>query len=185
MTDQELATACARNETSAQRLLYERYRIPLFRMCLRYARDSAEAEDFLHDGMLKAYQKIDQYRGTGALGGWVRRIVLNTLLRTIKQRPTTIAEEYAPEFSEDAVADSWDFQLNQIDASEIFALVREIPAGSRTVFNLYYLEGMTHRQIAKELNITEGGSKSQLYKAKQYLRQSINTRFPHYQYRKV
>ena len=151
-------------------------------MCLRYARDTQEAEDFLHDGMLQVFKDIGQYRSKGALGGWVRRVVLNVVLQQLRKRPTILSEESIPEGGkEDEMA--LDNSMNQLGGAQIFALLRELPAGYRTVFNLYYVEQLGHQEIAEDLGISVGASKSQLYKARRALRAVIMERYPSYQYR--
>ncbi|MEL6140117.1 MAG: sigma-70 family RNA polymerase sigma factor [Bacteroidota bacterium] len=180
--DTSLVAACCKQNREAQQVLYMRFRTPLYRMCLRYARDPQEAEDFLHDGMLKVFADIGQFRGTGALGGWVRRVVLNVVLQHIRKRPHWLSEEHIPE-KEIPSAPDLDEQLQTLQGSQIFALVKKLPIGYRTVFSLYYLEQRGHKEIASLLGISEGASKSQLYKARRALKQAIMEHFPTYQYR--
>ncbi|MEL6670294.1 MAG: sigma-70 family RNA polymerase sigma factor, partial [Bacteroidota bacterium] len=153
-----------------------------YRMCLRYAKDAQEAEDFLHDGMLKALQEIDKYRAEGALGGWVRRVVLNQILQELRRRPKLVSDEMAPDRIEHADS-QLDEDLDEISSAELHRLICQLPTGYRTVFNLYYVEGLGHRDIAAQLQISEGSSKSQLYKARIHLRKSIIKKYPSYQYR--
>ncbi|MEM6395755.1 MAG: sigma-70 family RNA polymerase sigma factor [Bacteroidota bacterium] len=171
-----------RGVRSAQQWLYERERLPLYRMCLRYAKDVQEAEDFLHDGMLKALQEIGKYRSEGALSGWVRRVVLNQILQELRRRPKLVSDELAPDryLEPESLLEE---ELSQISGQEIHRLVCQLPTGYRTVFNLYYMEGLGHKDIAAQLQISEGSSKSQLYKARIHLRKSILKKYPHYQYR--
>ncbi len=171
--DEEWAAACAAGDRRAQRMLYERFRLPLYRLCLRYARDAQEAEDFLHDGLLRVFRDLAQYRGQGALGGWVRRVVLNTVLQHLRRRPQLLP---ATELPDPGIAPEPEpGYLDGFPAERIYALIRELPPGYRTVFSLFYLEGWSHEQIARELEISEGASKSQLYKAKRQLRKLVNT----------
>lgn len=170
-TDEQLAAAGAAGDRQAQRVLYERFRLPLYRLCLRYARDPQEAEDFLHDGLLRVFRDLGQYRGQGALGGWVRRVVLNTVLQTLRRRPTFLPAEALPDAAPDTEPEP-DY-LDGFAAERIYELIRELPTGYRTVFNLFYLEGFSHLQIAQELDMSEGASKSQLYKAKRHLRKLV------------
>lgn len=178
--EKHLVQACQRGLRSAQRELYETYRAPLYHMCLRYARDAQEAEDFLHDGMLKVLEDIHQFRAQGALGGWVRRVVLNVILQQIRKRPKLVSDAYLPEAIEEIDLDE---DLHHLSGPRIFALVMELPLGYRTVFNLYYLEELTHQEIAAQLGISLGASKSQLHKAKQSLRKLIQLHYPTFQYR--
>lgn len=171
-----------RGKRTAQQWLYERERLPLYRMCLRYAKDVHEAEDFLHDGMLKALQEIKKYRSEGALSGWVRRVVLNQILQELRRRPKLVSDELVPERIS-VTNDQLDEELEQINGAELHRLISQLPTGYRTVFNLYYLEGLGHKDIAAQLQISEGSSKSQLYKARIHLRKSIIQKYPSYQYR--
>lgn len=180
LDEKQLVLACQRHERSAQRELYEQFRAPLYSMCLRYARDAQEAEDFLHDGMIQVFNDIAKFRGEGALGGWVRRVVLNVLLQQIRRRPKLVSDLYLPEATTET---DLEVELQQLSAAQIFALVLELPLGYRTVFNLYYLEELSHVEIATQLGISSGASKSQLYKAKLSLRKLIQLHFPTYQYR--
>ena len=173
--DKALAQACAAGKREAQREFYERYRTPLYRMALRYARDEAEAEDFVHDGVVQALQRVDRYKGTGPLGAWVRRVALNQILMHLRQRPKissleTSVTEPATEMNEE--------ELQEMPPATLHRLIRELPLGYRTVFSLYYLEEYDHARIASKLGISVGSSKSQLSKARRALRAAIRTQFP-------
>jgi RNA polymerase sigma factor (sigma-70 family) len=179
-----LVAGCRNQDRRAQRALYEQFRVPLYRMCLRYAADAQEAEDFLHDGILKVLQDIDQFRGTGALGGWVRRVVLNVVLQRLRKRPKLLGEEHLPTGATLPEVEIEE-EMTALSGRQIFNFIQELPQGYRTVFSLYYLEDFTHKEIAAHLNISEGASKSQLSKAKRRLRAAILHQFPHLQsYRK-
>lgn len=173
----QIVAGCCRGERAAQQLLYEAYRGPLYRMCLRYAKDTQEAEDFLHDGFIKVFQDIKQYRGEGALGAWVRRVVLNTLLQQLRKRVKVLGQEFLPDERAEDVHD-FDELLQPINTQQILALIQELPKGYGLVFNLYYLEEKSHQEIAKLLGISSGSSKSQLFKAKRMLRQKIKQAYP-------
>lgn len=183
-SETELAAALKRQDRQAQQWVYEQYRMPLYRMCLRYANDEQEAEDFLHDGMLKAFKDFKQFRGQGALGGWIRRVVLNVTLQQLRRRPRIVADELAPELWEEQEPEM-DQEMNQLSGQQIHQLIRQLPEGYRTVFNLFYLENLGHKDIASNLNISEGASKSQLYKARIALRKAIQQKYPAYQYRTI
>lgn len=169
--DAALAAACTAGDRGAQRVLYERFRLPLYRLCLRYARDPQEAEDFLHDGLLRVFRDLAQYRGQGPLGGWVRRVVLNTVLQHLRRRPCFVPASELPDPGADPEPEPE--YLDGFAPERIYELIRELPPGYRTVFNLFYLEGFSHEHIARELEISQGASKSQLYKAKRHLRKLV------------
>lgn len=146
-------------------------------MCLRYAQDEQEAEDFLHDGFIKVFQNITQYEGRGALGGWIRQVVLTTILQQLRKRPKIISSENLPETAAEELAD-FDELLQPISTQQILGLLQALPKGYRLVFNLYYLEEKSHQEIAALLGISLGSSKSQLFKAKRTLRQKIEEHYP-------
>lgn len=172
--DQQLVEACRRNDRRAQQELYERFKTPLYRLCLRYARDSQEAEDFLHEGFLVIFRDIHQYRGQGPLGGWLRRVALNVALQQLRRQHT------APFLDEANLSDLPDEtdDTEDIPLPVLLAAINELPAGYRAVFNLYVVDQFTHQDIARELDISVGASKSQLFKAKAMLRRKLAANWP-------
>ncbi|MBO4656838.1 MAG: sigma-70 family RNA polymerase sigma factor [Bacteroidales bacterium] len=140
-------------------------------VCLRYIKDKEAAKDTLQDGFVTLFEKISTYKGEGAFEGWARRIFVNTALMQLRRND-------ALKFS-DNIEDSQAMQMTQsntlekIGADEIFKLVSSMPDGFRTVFNLYVIEGYSHDEIAKMLSITEGGSRSQLSRARAWLQSKI------------
>ncbi len=173
----QMLAACCRQDRAAQQLLYETYRGSLYRMCLRYAKDPQEAEDFLHDGFIKIFQDIGQFRGEGALGAWLRRVVLNAVLQQLRRRPVLVSDDLVPETA-GAIEPDFDEVLAPITYQQILGLLGELPTGYRVVFNLYYVEEKTHQEIAELLGISLGASKSQLFKAKRALREKIERGYP-------
>ncbi len=167
LTDRQLVKACLANDRQAQRQLYDRFRTPLYRLCLRYARDRPEADDFLQDGFIKIFADLPRYRGDGALGGWMRRVVLNICLQHLRRKRPETALDEAPEAyteAEDVFAEA------PPDPRLLIAYLQQLPDGYRTVFNLYVIEEYSHKEIARQLDISIGASKSQLHKAKAMLR---------------
>lgn len=146
-----------------QRELYERYSAKMFGVCLRYAGNTEEAEDILQEGFIKVFRKISSYRGEGSFEGWIRRIFVNTAIEQFRRKtymqPITEREENSVEATYLSVLDS-------LAEKDIIKLVQQLSPGYRTVFNMYVVEGYTHRQIAESLGISEGTSKSQLSRAK-------------------
>jgi RNA polymerase sigma factor (sigma-70 family) len=172
MPERELIEGCLKGDAQAQRELYEQYKVPLFRLCLRYASSREEAEDILQEGFLKVFSDLEQYRGTGALGAWMRRVVLNVALQHLrrqKQLPVTAELETIAELADDSVEQLF----SQLRAKALVGLIQQLPPGYRTVFNLYVIEGYAHREIADMLSISENTSKSQLSKAKALLRRVL------------
>lgn len=146
-----------------QRELYERYSAKMFGVCLRYAGNTEEAEDILQEGFIKVFRKIGSFRGEGSFEGWIRRIFVNTAIEQFRRKtymqPITEREENSVEATYLSVLDS-------LAEKDIIKLVQQLSPGYRTVFNMYVVEGYTHRQIAESLGISEGTSKSQLSRAK-------------------
>lgn len=163
---------CLRGDRRMQRALYDRFAPVMYGVCLRYAGSTAEAEDVLQEGFIKVFRKIDSYRGEGSFEGWIRRIFVNTAIEYYRKRtylqPITGQEENTVEGNYLSV-------LDHLAEQDIIKLVQQLAPGYRTVFNLYVVEGYTHKQIADMLNISEGTSKSQLSRAKQILQELVRT----------
>ena len=171
--DQQLIEQCQRGNAFAQKRLFDRYANRLYRVCLRYVRHEQDAEEVLMNGFLKAFRAISNftYRDEAGLEAWLRRIMVNEALqhlRTTRSLPAMFPEEAMA--MEPDTAPLPDSQLN---AEAIMELVRHLPIGYRTVFNLYVLEGYSHREIAEQLNISDNTSKSQLSKARALLQELL------------
>jgi RNA polymerase sigma factor (sigma-70 family) len=170
-TDIELVRGVLKNNPACEEALYRRYSGPMYRVCQRYAASRAEAEDMLQEGFLRVFADLRHYRGEGSLEGWIRRVVVRAALRWLKQRrrmefveiPADHLPAATPETAE--AADDW-----PDDRRLAVQLMQQLPAGYRTVLNLYALEGYSHEEIAGLLGISPGTSRSQLSKARALLR---------------
>ena len=153
-----------------QEELYRRFSPRMYAVCLRYAGNSEEAQDILQEGFIKVFKKLDSFRSEGSFEGWVRRIFVNTAIEHFRRKrylmPVTEKEENTLE-GKTASA------LDDLAAKDIMALVQELSPGYRTVFNMYVVEGYTHKEIADMLGISEGTSKSQLSRAKVILQEMV------------
>jgi RNA polymerase sigma-70 factor (ECF subfamily) len=153
-----------------QEELYRRFSPRMYGVCLRYAGNAEEAEDILQEGFIKIYKKLNSYRGEGSFEGWIRRIFVNTAIehfrRKTYQQPITEKHETTVEAQYLSV-------LDELAEKDILKLIQELSPGYRTVFNLYVVEGYTHREIGDMLNISEGTSKSQLSRAKLVLQDLV------------
>lgn len=129
-----------------------------------------EAEDVLHDGFIKVYEKVNQFNGKGAFEGWVRRIIANTAIQHLRDK-AKLKESYDEEFVE--IPEEDEAMTFPISPTRMMSLVQELPAGYKLVFNMYVMEEMNHREIGEALGISEGTSKSQLFNAKKHLRKEI------------
>nr|WP_262897331.1 sigma-70 family RNA polymerase sigma factor [Rufibacter sp. SYSU D00308] len=165
-----MVKALQEGDAKAQRFLYDRYAGPMMGVCLRYLKNEMDAEEVLITGFMKVFQNVGRFEQKGSFEGWVRRIMVNEALQHLrKQEPMhlTIEKEHIHLASEDASADS------DMSAEEMMDMLQELPAGYRAVFNLYAIEGYSHKEIAEMLHITEGTSKSQLSKARAMLQRML------------
>lgn len=142
----------------------------MFVVCLRYAQTTLEAEDILQNGFIKVFAKHHLFDGKGSLEGWIKRIMVNTAIesfRKSKEKFTdTIDEQHENRFESHLNSDMSSYK-------DLLRLIKELPLGYRTVFNLYAVEGYNHKEIAEMLGISEGSSKSQLSRARQVLQQKL------------
>jgi RNA polymerase sigma factor (sigma-70 family) len=175
-SDQELVSGILQSSTVHQAALYRQYSVPMFRVLLRYAKDRSEAEDMMQDGFVRVYRDMGQFRGEGALGGWIRRIMVNTALSHLRKQRDFVRD--VPDFNafESKFHTEEDFASN-LDAQTLLGYLQKLPPGYRTVFNLYAIEGHTHEEIAEQLGISIGTSKSQLFKAREYLKKMLDKSF--------
>ncbi|SNR29412.1 MULTISPECIES: RNA polymerase sigma factor [Hymenobacter] len=170
MTDADLIAACRQGSSRAQKLLYERFAGLMLGVCLRYLRRREDAEEALIMGFTKVFRALDQYRHEGSFEGWIRRIVVNEALGMLRRKePLHLAID---DMTHDVPATAAEAE-SQLNAADMLAVLAELPAGYRTVFNLYALEGYTHPEIGELLGISEGTSKSQLSKARAMLQRRL------------
>ncbi|MCV9386146.1 RNA polymerase sigma factor [Reichenbachiella ulvae] len=166
----ELVKRCQAQDAEAQRELYERYADKLYRIGFRYLSEETAAEDAVTEGFLKIFAKIPQFefRGKGSLEGWLKRIIVNESLMLLRKRKQKLVD-----IEHSAEKDNG-YSIDQgLIEEDIIAEVRKLPKGYRTVFNLYAIEGYTHREIGEKLGISENTSKSQLSKARASLMKSL------------
>lgn len=174
----ELILRCRKGCRRAQYELYEKFAPKMFAACLRYARDASEAEDMLQDGFIKVFANLGSFKDLGSFEGWVRRIFVNTALEKFrKKNPMLLSSELHPNL---AITRDDETVLNRLSAEELTRLIRSLPDGYRMVFNLYAVEGYSHKEIGEMLSISEGTSKSQLARARQHLQEKIRTELPEY-----
>lgn len=171
MNTEQLIAECREGKAAAQRELYTRYANRMMRVIYRYVRSQMDAEDVLISGFLKVYQNVHkmEYRGERSLDGWIKRIMVNEALMFLRKTNvfTLRSDSEVPD------QDAGDYADNDLRAEDIYKLIRELPDGYRTVFNLYAIEGYTHQEIADQLGINVNTSKSQLSKARAALQRKI------------
>jgi RNA polymerase sigma-70 factor (ECF subfamily) len=153
-----------------QRELYDRFAPKMYGVCLRYAGNAEEAEDILQEGFIKVFNKIGSFRSEGSFEGWIRRIFVNTAIEHYRKK---IYLQPITDYEESTVEGKYLSVLDNLAEKDIIQLVQQLSPGYRTVFNMYVVEGYTHRQIAEILGISEGTSKSQLSRAKLILQDLV------------
>ncbi|MEM6768391.1 MAG: RNA polymerase sigma factor [Bacteroidota bacterium] len=169
--EKEIIKGCKAGERKHQHALYERYHKKMYGVCLRYMTDPEMAQDMLQEGFFKVFKNIHSCKGSGSLEGWVRRIVIHTCIEHLRR-----AQKISFSGMEGVTARTTDLDaISLLSHQEILHLIQQLPPGYRTVFNLYVVEGYTHPEISKLLNISVGTSKSQLAKSKQHLRRLLNS----------
>ena len=141
-------------------------------ICLRYSGSETEAEDLLQEAFVKAFKSLDSYSGKGALGGWLRMITINTTLEHYRKQNALKSLSLTFELKEDWVTVE-DGVIEQLELEDLLQKIQSLPSGFRTVFNLYAVEGYTHKEIGKKLGISSGTSKSQYSRARLLLRKMI------------
>lgn len=164
----QLIENCKINDTKAQGDLYKLYASKLFPICLKYSRNYAEAEDNLQDAFLTIFNKIKQYKNTGSFEGWLKRIVINTALQ--RYRSEKVFNIVNENISEEVDIDIDD---DDISLKYLLQIIQELPDRYRLVFNLYVLDGYSHKDISEMLDINIGTSKSNLARARGILKQAI------------
>jgi RNA polymerase sigma factor (sigma-70 family) len=169
-TDEQIIIGCIKGDRKYQELLYKKFSPKMYAVCFRYAAEPNEAQDMLQEGFIRIYKNIDRFRHEGSFEGWVRRIFVNTALEIIRKK----GNMYVVHDAENIKRESGDENSLQLLMKEdLMGMVQSLSAGYRTVFNLYAIEGFSHKEIGKMLNITEGTSKSQLARARQLLQKKV------------
>lgn len=170
-TDKELIERCLAKDPKAQEYLYKRYCRCMYGVCLRFARNTLEADDILQEGFIKVFTFLKDFRHQGSLEGWIRRTIVNTAINYYNSKHNEWSETNI-EKAESYQAVTEDI-LSQISTNDLLKIIHELPEGYRLVFNLHVIEGYTHQEISEMLNISENTSKSQLSRARMALQQRL------------
>ena len=166
MSDDELIKGCIREDRHLQGLLYQKYSNKMYAVCLRYSKTREEAEDVLQDAFMKILDKISYFRGDGSFEGWMRRIMVNTALRSRDKRVMKFEPGNIDDVIEPAIGS---VVIGEMNVKEIMKLINQMPEGYKLVFNLSAVEGYSHKEIGKILGINESTSRSQYARARKYL----------------
>jgi RNA polymerase sigma factor (sigma-70 family) len=173
LSDDDLIRGCRENNRRIQEMLYRRYAKAMYNLCLLYESDRDRAKDILQEAFIKIFRNIDNVDKKGSLKGWIKKIVTNTAIDHYRKNYTKAhfipIENIAHPFSnEESVA-------SILNTKDIISQVERLPDGARMIFQLYAIEGYSHKEIAELLNISEGTSKSQINRAKHLLQQWIGS----------
>ena len=171
---EETIQKCASDDRKAQTALYNHFSSKMFGVCLRYSKDTTEAEDNLQEGFIRVFTKIGQFAFKGSFEGWMRRIMVNTSLEKFRQNNHLYPVEDMMVFESVQVSEE---TISSISADDLLKIIQELPPRYRMVFNLYAIEGYSHQEIAKLMKITEGTSKSNLSRARVILQKKVISDF--------
>ena len=165
---EELIHKCKKGDRAAQEALYRRYNSVLFGICLKYSRNKTEAEDNLHDSFMTIFEKIGQFKFKGSFEGWIKRITVNTVLQ--KYRKETYMSVVSENIGEEA---DEPYAFDGIGLQTLLQHIQELPNKYRLTFNLYVLDGYSHKEISDLLGTSQGTSKSNLARARKILKEKI------------
>ena len=177
-TEEQIREGCVKGDCKYQQMLYNMFASKMFSVCLRYANEYNSAQDLLQEGFVKVFKNVEKFRGEGSFEGWVRRIFVNTAIEHYRKQVNLYAlhdtEARGYEFYEENA-------LETLKQEDIMKMIQKLSDGYRTVFNLYVIEGFSHKEIGGMMGISEGTSKSQLARARYLLQRMIteNTDFVH------
>ncbi len=167
---EKLINGCIKGKRKYQEILHQTFYGKMLVVCMRYASCRAEAEDFLHEGFIKLYQKLGKYDYKGSFEGWVRRIIVNNTIDIIRRKREFVTDnelDYSKYYEQEPEDDSaLDLNTTHIKAQVAIESIQELSPAYRAVFNMYVLDGLSHKEISEELGISVGTSKSNLSKAK-------------------
>ncbi|MFU8843845.1 MAG: RNA polymerase sigma factor [Bacteroidales bacterium] len=171
---EEILKGCKSGDRKAQKWLYDHFADEMFGTCLYYSKDYTEAEDTFHEGFMKVFLKIDQFESKGSLAGWIKRIMINTALEKFRK-------QYPLYATGDEIEEEHDIDpervISDLTASDIVTMIQGLPPKYKMVFNLYAIDGYSHKEIGEMLNITEGTSKSNLSRARNILQKRVKQEY--------
>ncbi len=170
-TLEDLLEGCKAGDRKSQEMLYNACSSKMLGVCMRYAKDHFEAEDMMQTGFIKIFKKINDFRGDGSFEGWMRRIMVHTSIEFYRKNLRSLNVVDIDESHEQSATTAFD--MSSINVKDLMRLIQNLSNGYRLVFNMYAIEGYSHKEIAEQLGITEGASKSQLSRARAILREQI------------
>ncbi len=168
----KIIEGCIRMDRKAQKMLYDKYASSFLGICMRYANNRAEAEDVLQDGFVKIYLNIKQYNGSGSFEGWMKRVLVNTAISNYRANLKHYYHQDIDEIKKSEI-DETTIETSEFSRDDLMKIISSLPTGFRIVFNMYAIEGYKHKEIADELGIDIGTSKSQYSRAKTLLQKKL------------
>ena len=175
MTEAEvdmLVKRCIDWDRNSQRMLYDHFCSKMFAVCFRYSRNREEAEDTLQEGFIKVFDNLKNFKNAGSLEGWIRKIMVTTAIQKYRKHADRLPDVSIE--NDDADHSYPENAISDLGAKELMGLIQKLPPKCQMVFNLYVLEGYTHKEIAERLGISEGTSKSNLHDARASLQKTVN-----------
>lgn len=165
--EKKIISGCLKGDRRSQWELYEHFSGKMYAVCLRYTSDAEFARDCLQDGFIKVFTNLEKYQGTGAFEGWIRRIFVNTIFEEL--RKNDVLKNSADVHEMVALSEDSASAIDQIAEGDLLKVIQELPPGYRAVFNLFAIEGYSHKEVGEMLDITESTSRSQYVRARQML----------------
>jgi RNA polymerase sigma-70 factor (ECF subfamily) len=172
ISESDLIKGCIAGDRRMQEELYRRFSPKMYAVCLRYANNADDAQDLLQEGFIKVYRNLHRFRAEGSFEGWIRRVFVNTSIEHFRKKSTKLS--MVTDKEENTIEDADITALHKLAEKDIINIIQELSPGYRTVFNLYVVEGYSHKEIGELLGISEGTSKSQLARAKGVLQKRIS-----------
>jgi RNA polymerase sigma-70 factor (ECF subfamily) len=169
-TEEDLIAGCIKQKASAQRALFDKYSGRMLSLCRRYVKDVLEAEGVMITAFTKIFERIEQFTGEGNFEGWMKRIMVNESLQYLRKHKNMSLNM---DIEEAHHLPNFDAMEDHLQTEDLMQMISELPVGYRTVFNLYAIEGYSHKEIAEQLNINENTSKSQLSRARVHLQKRL------------
>lgn len=169
--DLKLIESCRKGDRAAQKVLYDRLAPRMFSLCIRYVGDRDLAQDMLQEGFITLFTRLDSYKGEGSFEGWARKIFVTTVLMEFRRKDTLKMTEDLE--SVRGMKTEVTSQMQNIGYKDLMRLISELPPGFRTVFNMYAIEGFSHKDIGDMLGISETTSRTQLSRARTWLQNKI------------
>lgn len=176
----EIIEGCVKGDRKCQQIIYEKFYGKMLGTCMRYSKDREEARDILQDGFMKVFANIKKYGGNGSFEGWIRKIMVNTAIDLIRKSKKRMIQ-YADSDHAEEIAEEENNEYVNISTAEIIEAVQQLPPSYRTVFNMFVVDGFAHKEIAEQLGITVGTTKSNLSKAKMNLKKMLANKIKVYQ----